>query len=270
MNDDTPLRGEGTTLHPSTQASQFPPTALITGGGSGIGKAAALRFLKEGWNVVLVGRRLDPLQEIASQYHGRALALSCDLSRPDEVTELISTLEQVAFGERLMALINNAGAYERRSLKDSDDAFWSSMFEANVLTAVRLTRGLMPLLEKNKGVVINVSSTLGVRPVPDTGAYSAAKAAMINWTESLALESAACGVRANAICPGIVDTPIHPFHTQEPSEKNKTLATLNTLQPLGRIGRPEEIAHAIWSLCAPGAEWITGASLNVDGGISLV
>jgi NAD(P)-dependent dehydrogenase (short-subunit alcohol dehydrogenase family) len=131
---------------------------------------------------------------------------------------------------------------------------------------VRLTHALLTHLEKNRGVVINVSSNLGLRPIPRTSAYSASKAAMINWTQSLAIELGPTGVRANCVCPGIIDTPIQAFHGQSAEQK----AALGNLQPIGRIGVPDDVAYAIWSLCGPGSEWMTGSVLTVDGGISLV
>lgn len=246
-------------------------TALVSGGGSGIGRATAEKFLHEGWQVVATGRRLEPLHDLEKKHAGKVLAIPCDLTNADEVTSLCQRLNHDdKFGGSLCALINNAGAYERFGVGSDDDAHWLRMLEANLLSAVRLTRGLLPLLRSHRGVIINVASTLGLKPIPETAAYSAAKAAMINWTKCLALESGKHGVRANCVCPGIVDTPIHPFHSQEPAEKAKTLASLANLQVLGRIGTPQEIAHSIWSLCAPGSEWTTGSLLVVDGGISLL
>lgn len=247
------------------------PVALITGGGSGIGAATAKKFLSEGWRVILVGRNRDRLLSVSHEIQENVSIRVCDISDADQTQklarELLDSSSPEKLGQNLKALIHNAGIYERSSLSESTDKHWEKMFAINFFGPVRLTRDLMPLLESTKGVVINVSSTLGLRPIPETGAYSASKAAMISWTQTLALEFAKSGVRANAICPGIIDTPIHPFHNQSESEK---LQTLGSLQPLGRIGRPEDVAHAIWSLCAPGSEWITGTTLTVDGGINLV
>jgi NAD(P)-dependent dehydrogenase (short-subunit alcohol dehydrogenase family) len=252
-----------------TNTTRKTPRVLITGAGTGIGRATAERFLKEGWSIVAVGRRTEPLEALHSAYPGRVLAHACDLTKAADVERLSERLKHDC-PEGLSALINNAGAYERVSFLQTDDAHWERMFEANLFAPVRLTRALLPLLEKTAGAVINVSSTLGLRPVVATSAYAAAKAALVNWTQSLALEMAGQKVRVNCVCPGIVDTPIHPFHTQGPEAKLKTLDSLAPLQPLGRIGRPEEVAHAIWSLSAPGSEWMTGSILTVDGGIALV
>jgi NAD(P)-dependent dehydrogenase (short-subunit alcohol dehydrogenase family) len=242
------------------------PTVLVSGGGSGIGRATALRFLSEGWQVVIIGRRMEPLQEFARQSPDRILPFVCDLTKSQDVDKLSTELRKRAgFSESLKAIVNNAGIFERRSIRDTDDALWMRIFETNLLGSVRLTRAFLAEIEKNQGVIVNVSSTLGLRPVAQTSAYSALKAAMINWTQCLALEISPAGARANCVCPGIVDTPIHSFHSQSESEK----LSLNSLQPLGRLGRPEDVAHAIWSLSAPGSEWMTGSILNVDGGIYL-
>lgn len=243
------------------------PSALITGGGTGIGRAIAEKFLKNGYRVVLIGRRAQPLQEMARRLPEDVLAAPCDITKPDDVRKIFAFLKSdETFGLSLKVLVNNAGIFERKSFQESDDVFWSKMFETNLLGSVRITRACLPLLKPNKGVIVNVSSTLGMRPSAETTAYSALKAAMNNWTQGLALETAPFGVRVNCVCPGIVDTPIHGFH--ESSEEDK-LKSLGSLQPLGRIGKPDDIAHAVWALTGPGSEWTTGAVLAVDGGISL-
>lgn len=241
-------------------------TVLVTGAGTGIGRAVAERFLREGYHVVAVGRRAGPIAELERAHAGRVRAIVCDVAKPDDVKKLGAYLKSDAtFGASLSALVNNAGTYERRAFHETSDADWTSTFEVNLFGAVRLTREVLPLLEKNRGVVVNVSSTLGLRPIPQTSVYSASKAAMINWTQALAIETGPNRVRVNCVCPGIVDTPIHPFHAKPEAQK-----ALESLQPLGRIGKPEDVAHAVWSLAAPGSEWITGAVLAVDGGINLV
>jgi NAD(P)-dependent dehydrogenase (short-subunit alcohol dehydrogenase family) len=256
---------------PTTSTQSPLKTVLITGAGTGIGRATAERFLSEGWNVIAVGRRIEPLQALQlSAPTGRVLTLSCDLTSSMEVKSLLYEIEkQRQFATSLTALVNNAGLYERVAFEQSDDSHWNRIFEANLMAPMRLTRALLPFIKANRGAIINVASTLGLKPASSTLAYSAAKAALVNWTQGLALEVAPNGVRANCVCPGIVDTPIHPFHTQPPDKKARTLERLAPLQPLGRIGQPSEIAHAIWSLVAPGSEWMTGSILTIDGGISL-
>lgn len=248
-----------------TKSSHHDLTALITGAGSGIGRACAERFLREGFRVVAVGRKIAPLGDVVARAPaGRALAISCDLTKASDVDRLTQQLAHDSqFGATLKVLVNNAGIYERKPLVSADDAHWAAMFETNLMGPVRLTRSLYPLLRANQGVVINVSSTLSLRSIQEAAAYSAAKAAMNSWTETLALESAPDGVRANCVAPGIVDTPIHAFTAEQKTQ-------FAGFQPLGRVGEPADVAHAVWSLAAPGSEWITGSILKVDGGIHLV
>lgn len=246
------------------------PTALITGAGSGIGLATTKRFLREGWNVVVVGRRSAPLLEIKKSAPDSVLVIECDLTISEQVQNLADRLRvETRFSENLAALINNAGIASRKSFQESDDAMWVNTFETNLLGSVRITRALLPMLISSRGTILNVSSTVALKPPAGFSAYSAIKAGMVNWTQSLALELGPQGVRVNCVCPGIVDTPIHDFHALADAEKSKALNSLAGLQPLGRIGRPEDVAHGIWSLCGPGSEWITGAVLSVDGGINL-
>ena len=121
----------------------------------------------------------------------------------------------------------------------------------------------------NNNSIVNVSSTLGLKPTADTSAYSASKAAMNNWTQSLALALGSKKIRANCVCPGLVDTPIHSFHSLSIPEKEKTLQKLSPMQPLGRVGKSEEIAQSIYFLASEESAWTTGAILSVDGGINI-
>ncbi len=252
------------------------PVAFVTGAGSGIGAAIAERFAKEGWDLVLVGRRQEALTETAKRLSAQTgkpsdalTTLSLDIADPDSVSTLSRWLKaNENVSNRIQCLIHNAGIYERASSLQSTDTSWHRIFEINLFAVIRLTQVLYPCLKQNRGSMIAVSSTLGLRPVKETGAYAASKAALNNWVQTFALESAIDGVRANAVCPGIIDTPIHGFHTA--SNKEDTLKVLAPMQPLGRIGQPHEVASMVWHLAGPGSEWITGTLIPVDGGISLV
>ena len=252
------------------------PVAFVTGAGSGIGAAIAERFAKEGWDLALVGRRQDALDETAKRISSltgkpsKAIStIPIDISSTESVAILnrwIKMSESVS--SRVQCLVHNAGIYERASTLTSTDVSWHRIFETNLFAVIRLTQALYPCLKRNHGSVVAVSSTLGLRPVKDAGAYSASKAALNNWVQTFALESASDGVRVNAVCPGIIDTPIHGFHAS--ANKQETLKALAPLQPLGRIGQPEDVASMVWNLASPGSEWITGTLIPVDGGISLV
>lgn len=243
--------------------------ALITGSSSGIGAATALEFSKNGYFVYLMGRNRERLEEVALQCRSGASILSCDLR---DLAALNKRLEEVLSTKihRIEVIVNNAGIYETHSTENGTDEIWQRQFEVNLLGPVRIARAFFPYFKsQGGGSIVNVSSTLGMRPQGPTSAYSALKAAMINWTQLLALEGGPSKIRANCVCPGIVDTPIHSFHNLEPGQKQQTLEQMASLQPLGRIGTPEDVARTIYFLGSELSSWTTGAVLPVDGGINL-
>lgn len=255
-----------------TKAKASAPVVLITGAGSGIGAATARRFSKEGWEIILVGRRLEALNAVAKTCHSMAHVCPLDISKSDSGKTLATWLaEHADIAIRLTAVVHNAGIYEQSTTLESTDESWHRMFETNVFGIIRLTQVLYSNIKMNRGSFTTVSSTLGQRPTANTPAYSASKAALINWGHSFAKEVAPDGVRVNCVCPGIVDTPIH---TARPGATttgaNELMRILGPLHPLGRVGQPDEVASMIWSLSGPGSEWTTGAVVNVDGGINLV
>jgi NAD(P)-dependent dehydrogenase (short-subunit alcohol dehydrogenase family) len=243
--------------------------ALVTGASSGIGQATALEFARQGYFVYLMGRNKERLEKTALQCGAGACLLSCDLKDSAQVEKRLKEIYENPL-YRLEVLVNNAGVFKTHSMEEGTDEIWTEQFEANLLAPVRLTRLLIPYFKKHqKGSIVNVSSTLGLRPSSNTGAYSALKAGMISWTQSLAQEAGAYGVRVNCICPGIVDTPIHSFNSLPPAQKKNVLEQMAQLQPLGRIGTPEDLAKSIYFLGSDLSPWTTGAVLAVDGGINL-
>lgn len=242
---------------------------LITGAGSGIGAATALEFSRQGYFVYLMGRSKEKLEDVALNCRQGACLLSCDLQDSSQVNKRVREIFENPIYQ-LEVLVNNAGIYKTHTAETSTDEIWREHFEINMLGPERLTRLLIPYFkERKKGSIVNVSSTLGLKPTGPTGAYSALKAALINWTQNLALELGQCGIRVNCICPGIVDTPIHPFHAFSAEKKQEALGKYAGLQPLGRIGTADEIARSIYFLASEASSWTTGAILTVDGGINL-
>ncbi len=255
-------------LAPSDQISPL-QYAIITGAGSGIGRATALRFSEAFDRLILVGRTEGKLKITATEAQCPCEVLVCDLSQSEQVANLtqkvMGLLSQGSRSAELRALVNNAGVFDRTDFLDSSDENWTYHFENNLMSAVRLTRGLFPLLKAAKGHVTNVSSTLGLRPVAQTAAYSAMKAAMINWTQTLALEWAPYQIRINCVAPGLIETPMHQHLLSQPEVR----AQMDKAQPLGRMGAPQEIAEAIYFLSSQASSWTTGSVLSVDGGIHL-
>jgi NAD(P)-dependent dehydrogenase (short-subunit alcohol dehydrogenase family) len=234
--------------------------ALITGAGSGIGMATALEFARQGYFVYLMGRNKEKLEAVALQCRGGACLLSCDLTDAKAVEKRVQEIFENPLYQ-LEVLVNNAGIYKTHDVQTGTDEIWREQFEVNVLGPVRLARLLAPYFKKyKKGSIVNISSTLGLRPAGSTGAYSASKAALNNWTQLLAQELGPFGIRVNAVCPGLVDTPIHP---------PDALKSLGHLQPLGRVGTPEDLAKSIFFVASDASAWTTGALIAVDGGINV-
>lgn len=243
--------------------------ALITGASSGIGAATALEYSKNGYFVFLLARDKERLQEVAMQCRAGASILSCDLTDSAALEKRLTEALNSKI-HRIEVLVNNAGRFETHDTEHGSDEVWSRLMELNLFVPVRIVRAFFPYFKAHGGgSIVNIASTLGLRPQGPTSAYSATKAAMINWTHSLALEGGAFQIRANCVCPGIVDTPIHSFHSLESSAKQKVLEDMKGLQPLGRLGSAEEVAKAAYFLGSELSGWTTGADLAVDGGINL-
>lgn len=243
--------------------------ALVTGAGSGIGAATALEYAKNGYFVYLMGRNREHLEEVALKCRSGASIVACDIT---DNTALDKRLQEVLGAKihKLEVIINNAGAYQKHTVEEGSDELWSNQFAVNLFAPVHIVRTIFPYFKKHGGgSIVNISSTLGLRPQGPTAAYSASKAAMINWTQSLALEGGPFNIRANCICPGIVETPIHEFYSLHDEQKQKVINQLQALHPLGRIGTAEDIAKTAYFLGSDLSSWTTGAVLAVDGGINL-
>lgn len=239
---------------------------LITGAGSGIGRAIAKKFSENNYRVILVGRTEDKLSKVQQELSNASLSVACDIGSESGRTLLKEFLlkEKV----NIHAIINNAGICVRHTFTEETPESWLNHFNTNLFGAVFTTQIVWEDLKKNKGTVVNVSSTLGLRPIESTGAYSASKAAMNNWTQTLALEAGPLGIRVNAICPGLVDTPIHSYHKSTEPEMMALKKRLDKLQPLGRVGEPEDIANAVYFAASEQNQWMTGSLIPVDGGVS--
>lgn len=242
---------------------------VVTGASGGIGSAIAQEYAKNGYFVYLMGRNKEALQDVALKCRAGASIESCDLQ---DRAALQKRLQEMLSNKihQIEVLVHNAGIYQRGGTEISTLESWTQMFEVNLFSAVEITRAFIPYFKKQgRGSIVNIASTLGSKPTGDTAAYSASKAALINWTQSLALELGAFQIRANCVSPGIVETPIHGLDKLPPSEREQTLNQINPLQPLGRIGQPQDIAKAVYFLGSPDSSWTTGAVLNVDGGINI-
>jgi NAD(P)-dependent dehydrogenase (short-subunit alcohol dehydrogenase family) len=243
--------------------------ALVTGASSGIGKAAAIALAREGAKVALVGRSLPALEEVAAQIrseNGVAEAVPADITKEAEAKKCIEKTVEIFGG--LDILVNAAGIIATGSIENTTLEQWDAMFNINTRAVFYLSQLALPYLIERKGNIVNVSSVNGLRAFPNVLAYCVSKAAVEQLTRCAALELAPKGVRVNAVNPGVTITNLHRRSGMSEEQYAQFLERSKTTHPLGRVGRPEEIADVILFLASPHAGWITGASYVVDGGRS--
>ncbi len=239
--------------------------AIVTGAGSGIGRAAAILFAGEGAKVALVGRTAAKLDDTARLIAGEGVfSIVADLSRRDEAQRAVD--ESAGHFGGLDIVINNAGISRQRTLLETDEPLWDELIAHNLKNPFWVAQAAVPwLARRGGGVIINISTSLGFKPSPGFSAYAMTKAALQMLTLSLAQEHAADRIRANTICPAVVDTPIHETYlTPEGAQRRKE--EMARFYPLGRIGTAEEVARAALYLASDDASWITGSTLLMDGG----
>lgn len=240
--------------------------ALITGATGGIGRAIAFTLADAGWAIAAAtsrpGPALDALVAELQARGTRATGLAADLTDPNACIRLVDQAQ--AFGGDLHTLVSNAGASGPGALATLDVADWDRSFALNCRATWLLARAARPALARTRGSVVAIASMSGLHPHPGYGAYSPAKAALVMLCRQLAQEWAADGLRVNAVCPGMIRTPL----TEAVYRDDATKARREALVPAGRIGTPEDVAAAVRYLVSDAAAYVTGQSLVVDGGLS--
>lgn len=241
--------------------------ACITGASSGIGRATAVKFAAEGAPVAVVARRADKLNEVAKEIEaagGTVTVIAADVTKDAEIERVVS--ETVAAFGGIDVVVNAAGIIANGTIENTTLADWDYMFDVNVRGPFYLIQRAMPYLIERRGNVVNVSSVTGIRAFPGVLAYCSSKAALDQLTHCVALEMASKGVRVNAVDPGVVVTSLHRTGGMNDEAYAAFLERSKTTHPLGRVGKPEEVAELIFFLASSKAGWITGGSYSIDGG----
>ncbi len=245
--------------------------AMITGAGSGIGRATALAFAQEGARVVVSDIAVEGGREtvrLLKDAGGEAMFVRCDVTQPEEIEALIARTVET-YGS-LDCAVNNAGIEGvTASTVDYPLEMWNKVLSVN-LTAPWLCMKyeIVQMLKQGRGAIVNMASILGTIAFAETGAYNAAKHGLIGATRTAALEFSRQGIRVNAVCPGFIETSMimeRSFIGSDPQMYKR----VSSSHPIGRMGKPEEIAAAALWLCSDAASFITGAAMIVDGGYTI-
>jgi NAD(P)-dependent dehydrogenase (short-subunit alcohol dehydrogenase family) len=244
--------------------------AFITGGGTGIGRACALLFAREGAKVALAARRREKLdavaQEIIAEGH-EALAVECDVTRKDSVEAAVRATEQ-RFGA-LNVIVNNAGQVHVGTVEETSEEQWNRVLAANLTGAFLVSRAAVPALRRaGGGSIINIGSYLGIVGIQHRAAYCASKGGVTMLTKAMALDHAADHIRVNCIGPALVETEMAMSAISRMPDPAAYRKHRESQIPLGRVGRPQDVARLALFLASDESSWMTGNVIALDGGIT--
>jgi len=245
-------------------------SAVISGGGTGIGQAIALAFAREGAQVAVAGRRKEKLDEtlqLLQQAGCSALALECDVTKAADTQRVVKSAED-AFG-KVNVLVNNAGALSVSTVENITEEDWDRVMATNVKGPFLMSRAALPAMRRaGGGSIINVGSVLGIVAIRDRAAYCASKGGVSMLTKAMALDHAQDNIRVNCVCPSIVESDMtrNLFAETEIGQqaRESRLASI----PLGRFGKPADIAGLTVFLASEESSWMTGTVIPVDGGVT--
>ncbi len=242
-------------------------SVVITGAGSGIGRACALEFAKEGAALVIADINLNSAAEtvkLIGSAGGRAFACQADVSKPESVMALVDF--SIGNLSAVHALVNNAAIQVNKTIEDTSFEEWNLQLSVNVGGVFLCSKYFLPHLRKTKGNIVNMSSVNGFFVEPMCAGYCATKAAIIGLTKAMAIDHGHEGIRVNCICPGYIDAGLAEGYFQSQPDPAKARAEAGRLHALGRIGRPEEVGRAAVFLAGDEASFVTGSAMVVDGG----
>ena len=238
--------------------------ALITGGGTGIGAGIAHMFAREGAQVVVCGRREDPLKKVVDeidQSGGEAIYCVADISSQEQIREMIETVT-MKFGS-IDILVNNAGVFIPDDVTSTSEQEWDRVMDTDAKGVYLMSKAVLPdMIKKGTGKIVNIASIAGLIGFEKSAAYCAAKGAVVNLTREMALDYAPKGICVNAIAPGVIDTDMTKAFLSNEQAKQGFLSKT----PVGRVGTPEDIAHGAVYLASDESNFVVGQTLVIDGG----
>jgi len=244
--------------------------AIITGAGSGIGEASAIRLAEEGATVICAdinGMAAESVAQFIGTTGGKAKSATIDISDFQQCDELV--IQTIGEFGTVDILVNNAGVNLPGVFHEASNETIDRTLDVNVKGAMYLTRAVLPaMLKQGGGSIVNMSSVNGLVSEPYLSIYSASKGAIVMFTKGIALDYAKTGVRCNAICPGWVDTPINHAHARMLGGLDHVYKTIDSFQPIGRPGTAREIANLVLFLASDEASFMTGSIVSADGGMT--
>jgi 3-oxoacyl-[acyl-carrier protein] reductase len=239
--------------------------AIVTGAGSGIGRACAMALAREGANVALVGRRKKLLEEVAAEIGSSVIVLAADVSKKGEAERIVE--QTVSHFGSLNVLLNNAGVLHIGTTEQITEEQWDETFNVNVRAVWLLSRAVLPAMRKaGGGSIINMASVLGINGASNRAAYAPSKGAVVLLTKCMAIDCGREQIRVNAISPSFVETDLTAAVISKAPDPNSVRAERIAVHPLGRLGQPGDIAGLAVYLASDESSWVTGSILPVDGG----
>lgn len=244
--------------------------ALVTGGGTGIGRACAVLFAREGARVVVGGRRAEPLEQVAAEIYnagGEATAIRCDVTDAQQVSRMVETAAK-RFA-RLDVVVNNAGAVLAATAEETTEEQFDHLVAVNLKGTFLVSRAALPELRRSGGgSIVNIGSFLGLVGMRSRAAYCAAKGGVTALTKAMALDHAAEKIRVNCICPALVETEmVRELFSRLPDPEAVMRQRVAQI-PLGRVGHPDDVARLALFLASDESSWLTGAAIPLDGGVT--
>lgn len=240
-------------------------TVVITGGEMGIGRAAALRFAEAGANVVIAGVADKEGKECAAKLGDHGRFIHVDVTDSKQVQDLAATVAAKMNGVDI--LVNSAGIHGTGDVTTTSEDSWRNIMNVNITGMFLITQALVPqMIEKSKGVIVNLGSEAGLVAIPGQVAYNVSKAAVISFTKSLAVDLAKHGIRANTVCPGTTLTPLVENALSNAEDPQALRRFLEGSRPMNRLGKPDEIAMAVLAMAADELGYATGTVCQIDGG----